>query len=158
MTLTLITALAVILIRIGLFHAGHPAEGTDFMFVHFMALVTIVFFTGKRSLEQDPSINIILLVRDGFKNAAVYALLMGIFLYIYYNTVEDGYFAMRVNEMVAVGVGEGQPEDVIRPRLEKFFTPFNYASMTFFLLLIAGGVNAFLIGLLHHKVLRKVMR
>ncbi len=158
MILTVLTALAVMAIRIGLFYAGRPAVGTDFMFVHFMALVTIVFFTGKLSLEQDHLTGIGDLLRDGFKNAAAYALLMGVFLYVYYHTIEAGYFTMRVNELVAVGVAEGQPEEKIRPQLERFFTPFNYASMTFFLLLIAGGVTAMLIGLLHHKVLRRITR
>jgi len=53
------------------------------------------------------------------------------------------------------GIADGQPEEIIRPRLEKFFTPFNYASMTFFALLLVGGFNALAVGLLHHKVLRK---
>ena len=45
----------------------------------------------------------------------------------------------------------------IRPRMEKFFTPFNYASMTFFALLVVGGVQALVLGLLHHKVLRRYL-
>lgn len=158
MTLTLITAIVVIAVRLAMFHFGRPAEGTDFMFVHFMAIVTIVFFTGKKALTDDPRTGIGELLRDGFKNAAVYALIMGIFLWFYYTNIESTYFQMRIDSLVKLGVAEGNPEEIIRPRLEKFFTPFNYASMTFFVLLIVGAVNAMLIGLLHHKVLRKVMQ
>jgi hypothetical protein len=60
--------------------------------------------------------------------------------------------------MVDRGVAQGQPEEVIRPRMEQFFTPFNYASMTFFALLAVGGFNALVVGLLHHKVLRRFRR
>ncbi len=158
MRLALITSVVVIAIRIGMFHSGRPAEGTDFMFVHFMAIVTIVFFTGKGSLTQDPETGIGELLRDGFKNAAVYALIIGAFLWFYYTRIESGYFGSRIDHLVQLGVAEGNPEEVIRPRMEKFFTPFNYASMTFFVLLIVGAVNAMLIGLLHHKVLRKITR
>ena len=60
--------------------------------------------------------------------------------------------------MVAKGVAEGQPENVIRPRMERFFTSFNYTTITFFTMLIAGAFNALLLGALHHKMLRRFTR
>ncbi|MBK9513706.1 MAG: hypothetical protein IPO05_08770 [Flavobacteriales bacterium] len=94
-------------------------------------------------------------MRDGFKSAALYALLSGSLLLAYYNLVEPEHFRLRVEEMVQRGMAEGQPEDIIRPRLEKFFTPFNYASITFFALLAIGGAQSLVIAILHHKVLRR---
>lgn len=155
MKLTLITAGAVIGLRLLLFKMGRPPEGMDFMLVHFLALVTLVFFIGQRRLAEDRSIPFPELMREGFRNAAVYALLFGVFLLIYYNVVEPHFFSHKVDDLVALGVADGQPEEVIRPRIEKFFTPFNYASMTFFALLAVGVFNAVTVGLLHHKVLRK---
>ena len=55
-----------------------------------------------------------------------------------------------------MAVAEGQPEEVVRQRLEAFFTPFNYASMTFFALLAAGAVNALLVSVLQHRFLRRL--
>ena len=95
------------------------------------------------------------LMREGFKSAALYALLYGAFICFYYLYVQSGYFAQRVELMVQSGLAEGQPEEIIRPRLTKFFTPFNYASITFFTLLLVGAFDALLVGLLHHKVLRR---
>lgn len=155
MKLSLFGVAAVIALRLGLFHAGYPPEGTDFMIVHFLAIVTIVFFSGQRVLNADPRTSFPDLMREGFKSAAVYAVIYGLFLLAYYHWVEPMHFTAKVNALVERGVADGQPEEVIRPRLEKFFTSFNYASMTFFALLLVGGFNALAVGLLHHKVLRK---
>jgi hypothetical protein len=155
MNLPLLGVLAVMALRLGLFYSGRPPEGTQFMLVHFLAIVTIVFFTGQRILGRDVRSSFPDLMREGFKSAAIYAVIYGLFLLAYYHWVEPMHFHQRVEDMVARGIADGQPEEVIRPRLEKFFTPFNYASMTFFALLLVGGFNALAVGLLHHKVLRK---
>lgn len=158
MKLSVIGVVAVIGLRLGLFFAGIPPVGTQFMLVHFLCIVTIVFFVGHGMLNRDLRTSFPHLMREGFKSAAVYALFYGIFILIYYKTVEPAYFADRVDAMVARGVEQGQPESVIRPRMEQFFTPFNYASMTFFALLAVGGFNALAVGLLHHKLLRRIKR
>ena len=155
MKLSLIGVFAVMALRVGLFYAGRPPEGTQFMLVHFLAIVTIVFFTGQMLLHRDAVTSFPDLMREGFKSAAIYAVIYGLFLLAYYHWVEPLHFHQRVEDMVDRGIADGQPEEIIRPRLEKFFTPFNYASMTFFALLLVGGFNALAVGLLHHKVLRK---
>jgi len=156
MVLALLTTLAVIALRMILFVMDRPPEGTDFMLVHFMAIVTVVFFTGQAHLSRDIRTPFPDLLRDGFKHAAVYAVLYSAFILVYYNTVEADHFRLRVDRMVAQGMAEGQPEAVIRPRLTQFFTPFNYGTITFFALLIVGAFNAFVLGLLHHKVMRRL--
>ncbi len=158
MLLAALTALAVIALRLILYYTGQPPEGTDFLIVHFLALVTIVFFTDHRLLTTNKAAGFPDLMREGFKSAAVYAILIAVFIWVYYASVESHYFEHRVNAMVAQGLAEGQPENVIRPRMERFFTPFNYTTITFFALLIAGAFNALLIGMLHHKVLRRFKR
>lgn len=156
MVLAAIIALAVIALRLVLFYTGRPPEGTEFMIVHFLAVATVVFFTNQRLLARDRYTPFPTLMRDGFKSAAVYALLCTFFIWVYFTYVEDTYFTQRVNEMVAKGIAEGQPENIIRPRMQQFFTPFNYSSITFFTLLITGAFNALLLGVLHHKLLRKM--
>jgi hypothetical protein len=155
MTLTLLTALAVFALRLALYYSGRPVEGTEFMLVHFLAVVTIVFFAGHRLLLGDRRSGFPDLLREGFRNAAVYALLMMLFLWLHYSQLEADLFTQKIDERVAMGVAEGQPEELIRERMERFFTPFNYATITFFALLITGAFQAFLIGLVHHKFLRR---
>lgn len=155
MKLALIGVAAVITLRMGLYYAGRPPEGTDFMLVHFLAIVTIVFFTGHALMNHGSHTSFPDLMREGFKSAAAYAVIYTLFLLLYYRWVEPAHFTTRVQTMVAQGIADGQPEAIIRPRLEKFFTPFNYASMTFFSLLLVGAFNALAVGALHHKVLRR---
>ena len=158
MYLTLLTALAVIALRLALFLSGRSVEGTDFMLVHFLAVVTVVFFAGQRLLQRDRRAGFPDLLREGMRSAGLYALLLMLYLWLHYGQLEAGLFAEKIDERVALAVSEGQPEALVRERLERFFTPFNYATITFFALLITGAFQSFLIGLVHHKVLRRFMQ
>lgn len=158
MLLAVLTALAVITLRLILYYSGSAPAGTDFLIVHFLALVTVVFFMDHRLLGADRRTPFPTLMREGFKSAAVYALLIAVFIWFYFTSVDEHHFTQRVNDMVAKAVASGQSEQAIRPKLEQFFTPFNYTTITFFALLISGAINALLIAILHHKVLRRFRR
>ncbi|WKZ67677.1 MAG: hypothetical protein QY325_07045 [Flavobacteriales bacterium] len=158
MVLALLTALAVIALRLILHTIGAPPQGTDFMLVHFLAIVTIVFFIDMRLLRRNRAAGFPDLMREGFKGAALYALLLMAYLWFHYTAIEDDAFSKRIEAMVLQAVEEGQPERIVRPRLTRFFTPFNYASISFFALLATGAFNALLIGAIHHKLLRRAMR
>lgn len=155
MFLALLTAFTVMALRIGLHLGGIRPEGMDFLLIHFLALVTVIFFSGERLLRHHRPNGFPDLMREGFRNAAAYALLLGLFTWFFYTLVDTDHFRSRVDEMVLRGMLEGQPEEVIRPRLERFFTPFNYATITLFSLLVVSGVLSFVIGLFQHKVLRR---
>jgi hypothetical protein len=158
MLLTFVAALAIMALRVVLFSLGRPAEGTDFMLVHFLAIVTVVYVADARLLRAEPRSGFPDLLREGFRQAALYAVLMLAFLWFYYTQVESSLFQERINERVALAVAEGQPEAVVRERMERFFTPFNYATITFFALLAVGAAQTFIIGLLHHKVMRRYVQ
>lgn len=158
MTLAILTALVVIAFRLILHTIGAPPQGTDFMLVHFLAIVTIVFFIDMRLLRRNRAAGFPDLMREGFKGAALYALLLMAYLWFHYTAIEDDAFSKRIEAMVLRAVEEGQPEQIVRPRLTRFFTPFNYASISFFALLATGAFNALLIGAIHHKLLRRAMR
>jgi len=158
MALAILTALVVIALRLILHALEAPPTGTDFMLVHFLAIATIVFFIGVGLLRKDRSVGFPALMREGFKGAAVYALLLLAFLWIYFTYIETDSFERRIEELVFRAVEEGAPEGEARRRFSGFFTPFNYASMSFFALLAIGLFNALLLGAIHHKILRRVMR
>ncbi len=79
---------------------------------------------------------------------------MGVFIWTYYNAIDVVEFPSKINERVAAVVAAGGNEAKARAELTNVFNPFSYASITFFTLLIVGAMNALIIGLLHHKVLR----
>jgi len=158
MLFTLFAAMAIMALRSVLFSMGRPAEGTEFMLVHFLAIVTVIYVADARMLRAEPRSGFPDLLREGLRQAALYSLLMLGFLWFYYTQIESGLFKARIAERVAMAVAEGQPEALVRERMERFFTPFNYATITFFALLAVGAAQTFVIGLLHHKVMRRYVR
>lgn len=156
MFLALAAFAAVSILRLALFFTGRAPEGTDFMIVHFLALVTVVFFTGQRMLADEPRTGFPGLVRSGFRNAAVYALLTGLFLWVFYATIDTTEFPRKIDERVAAVMEQGRSETEARAGLEAMFNPFNYASISFFALLAVGAFNALLIAMVHHKLLRRL--
>ena len=155
MKLTFFATLSIMALRLVLFSMGRPAEGTEFMLVHFLAIVTVIHVAVARLLRAEPHSGFPDLLREGFRQAALYAVLMLGFLWFHYTQVETGLFQERIDERVEMAVAEGQPEALVRERMERFFTPFNYATITFFALLAVGAVQTFIIGLLHHKLMRR---
>ena len=158
MLLPLLAALAVTTLRMVLHTVGSPVEGSAFMLIHSLALVTVVFFAGVQVLRSDRTASLPPLMRANFRSAAVYALATAVMLWAYYTWFDPQYFPHRIDQLVAMGVGEGQPETVIRPRMERFFTPFNYATITLAALLLCGAVLAGISAVFQHKVLRRVRR
>lgn len=158
MPLAILIAFMVIALRLILHAIEAPPTGTVFMLVHFLAIATIVFFTGVGLLRKDRSAGFPALVREGFKGAAVYSLLLLAFLWIYFTWIETDSFDRRIEELVFRAVEEGAQEGEARRRFSGFFTPFNYASMSFFALLAISLFNALLLGAMHHKLLRRIMR
>lgn len=158
MLLALLAAFAVISLRMVLHAIGHPVEGTAYMLVHFLAIVTVVFFAGFRVLQNDRQASIAVLLRTNFRSAAVYAVAMAFFLWLYFTFFEPDHFQQRVDHLVWRGVSEGQPEEIIRPRMEQFFTPFNYSTITLAALLISGAILTVVAAVFQHKVLRRVRR
>ncbi|HRH37878.1 MAG TPA: DUF4199 domain-containing protein [Flavobacteriales bacterium] len=158
MVFAALTALVVIAFRLVLFYSGNSPEGAEFLIVHFLAVITAVFITDQKLLRTNKDVTFPELMREGFKSAAVYAILVSIFIWVFYTWVDMHYFEQRVNAMVHQGVLAGKKEQDIRPNIMRFFTPFNYTTITFFTLLITGALNALVIAAIHHKVLRRFAR
>ncbi|MCC6542427.1 MAG: hypothetical protein IT225_09425, partial [Flavobacteriales bacterium] len=53
MRLAIIGGIGVVVLRMALFQAGRSPQGMEFMLVHVLAIVTIVFFTGQGILYKD---------------------------------------------------------------------------------------------------------
>jgi|688.fasta_scaffold111041_2 hypothetical protein len=149
-------SLAVMALRVGMFYTGRSLEGPQFMFVHLLALSVIAFFAGHAMLGADRSATFPSLVKASFSGCAVYALMMGAFIWVYYSGIDIIEFPSKINERVAAIVAKGGNEAKARAELTSVFNPFSYASITFFGLLFAALGNALLFSAVHHKVLRRL--
>jgi len=148
-------ALSVMALRVGLFYNGRSLEGPDFMFVHLLAMSVIAFFAGHALLGEDRNVAFPSLVRASFAACALYALMTGVFIWVYYTGIDVVEFPSKINERVAATVAAGGNEAKERAKLTSVFNPFSYASITFFGLLFAALGNAIFFSALHHKVLRR---
>jgi len=156
MRYTLLIAFAAITLR-WLLHADQAiVDGHTFSPIHLLALLLVVFFAQRGAMQADRNITFPMLVRTGFRNAAVYALLIAVFAYALYVWIDPLYFPIHINERVDLAVADGIAEADARKRFETMFSPFNYATLTLVAFMGAGIVYALLVGAFHHKVLRKL--
>ena len=156
MRYTLLIAFAAIMLR-WLLHADKAiTDGHTFSPIHLLALLLVVFFAQRSAMVSDRNITFPMLVRAGFRNAAVYALLIAVFAYALYVWIDPLHFPIHINERVDMAVADGIAEADARQRFETMFSPFNYATLTLVAFMGAGIVYSLLVGVLHHKVLRKL--
>lgn len=156
MRYTAIIAFAAITLR-WLLHADKViTDGHSFTPIHLLALLLAVFFAQHLLLRSNAATTFPMLVRTGFRNAAVYALSIAIFSYALYTWIDPLYFPIEVNERIDMAVADGVPEAEARTRMESMFTPLNYATFTLIIYMAAGILFALVMGAVHHKVLRRL--
>ncbi len=158
MTLALLTAFAVMAMRFAMHLLGNTPEGMDFMFVHFMALVTVIFFTGLQLMRAHRPVGFPELMRESFKNAAVYSLLIGLFIWLFYTYIDTTSIQTRLDDLVVGYMRSGKTEEEVRPSLEQLVTPFNLATISFFALLVVSAILSLVLSGMQHKVFRRFMR
>ncbi|MBK9273212.1 MAG: DUF4199 family protein [Flavobacteriales bacterium] len=149
-------ALASMALRVVLLGVGRAPDPPFYMPVHLLALVLIPFLAARSMLRDEPRSGVPQLFRAGFRAAALYTLLIAAFLLAYYTWMDVTSFPVHINALVDQAIAAGHDEADARSRFERFFTPFNYASLSFFLLLLLGAFNTLLTTLLVHKVLRRM--
>ena len=158
MRLTLIIAFAAVLIRWTLHGNGTITDGFTFAPIHLLFLLAVVFLAGWQAMKAEPTLEVPGLFRAGFRAGAIYALIAAVLAYLLYTVIDPLFFPIRINEMIDAAVAEGRTEAEARERVEAFFSPFKYATITLAAFMVIGAVDALVCALLHHKVLRKAGR
>jgi len=153
-----LVALASIVLRMALFNFGNAPEPPYFMPAHLLALVLIPFFVGRTVLLASPEAGVLVLFREGLRASALYVLLTGFFLYAFYTWMDVTSFPVHINALVDQAVQTGKDEEDARARFSEFFSPFNYASLSFFLMLLLAAFNTLLVTVVLHKVVRPLVR
>jgi hypothetical protein len=156
--LTVPIALVAVLIRWILHANGTITDGFTFAPIHLLFLLSAVFLAGWKALKSEPALEVPGLFRAGFRAAAVYALIAAVFAYVLYAMIDPLFFPIRINAMIDAAVAQGRSEAEAHEKVEAFFSPFKYATITLAAFMVIGAVDAMVCALLHHKVLRKVMR
>lgn len=158
MRFAFLLTLSAIALRLGLFYAGVRVEAFHFAPVHLFILVLVTFSSGFLLLREDPSRGMGELMRVGVRDAIIYALLIGLFIWLFYSAINVTEFPERNEKLIQGFIAQGHPEQQARDKVNAMYTPRGYALLTFFGLLLSGVLNALIFAALHHKVLRKFRR
>jgi hypothetical protein len=148
-------ALLAIALRLGLFYGGIDVAPFRFAPVHLLLLVVITFLTGFFLLRSDPSRGMADLIRNGMRDTAIYALMIAVFAWVFYTSIDVTAFPTYNERLVQGFIAQGHAEAEAREKVNAMYTPGGYASVTFFGLFIAGIVEALFFAAIHHKVLRR---
>ena len=152
---TLFFAFAAMATRTGLFLTGHHVQAFHFWPVHLLFLVLVTFFVGHFTLREDPETGLAELMRSGMREAAIYALLLGIFIWVFFTFINVNEFPDRIALLVKGLVDSGHTEAEARAKVSGFFTPGTYSFLTFMCLFVGGAINAVFFAFVHDKVLRR---
>lgn len=156
MAFTLILALGACFIRWTLHDNGTITVGTDFMPVHLLLLLLVIFMAGREAMKKDASVHVPGLFRHGFRAGVIYTVIVAAFAYVLYTWLDPTFFPIKVNALIDEAVKQGREPAEARERIGSFYTPFLYATMTLSAFLILSALNAIVCAIVHHKFLRKV--
>ncbi len=152
---TLVLAAIAIALRTALFYLGYEIPAFRFAPVHLLFIVLIAYACGHFTLKEDPETGLAELIRSGIREGAIYALLIGLFTWVFFTFINSHEIPDRVDLLVRGLMAEGHSEAEARAKVSGFFTANAYSLLTFMALLGAGAINAVFFGYVHHRVLRR---
>lgn len=155
MKTTLLLSALYIGVRCALFFQGYEVGGTDLVPVHLGVLVLIAFASGYFTLKQDPDTGFAELLRAGLREIAIYAVIISVFTYVFFTSINVHEFPDKIAEMIKSAKDSGMTEEQATQRANAFFTPAKYAFLTFMGLFALGAVNALFFAYVHSRWLRK---
>lgn len=156
--LTLLLALGAMVLRTALHYAGVQVAPFNFALVHLLFLVLATWFSCHFLLVRDPSRGFGELMRAGFQSGLAYSILLGLFTWFFYTTLEAGAFTAYNERLIQGLVQQGHPAEEARQKVTGLYNAGNYAYLSFFGLLMTGSLSAVASALVHHKVLRRFRR
>ena len=133
------------------YNIGGVDQGKYTIFLHLFLLMAAAYIAVTSTNKESDWVD---QIKAGMKAVSVYAILYCAFLYFHYKYIDTIYFEERISAIV-----EGIPEDGKNKGIKKlnsFFTPFNYATITLVSFMASGAVYSFLVTALDRKVLRRL--
>ena len=127
------------------------------IFINLLIVLVGSFFTVRSFKMKNPGSTMQAEIKNGMKATTFFALLVSLFVLIYYSYIDTHYFADMIQQRVNLAVQEkaNHPEidiDQVRTAGEMMFSPKTHASITLFGLTIVGAIYSFLISLLMRKI------
>jgi hypothetical protein len=158
MITVLLFILAAIGLRTGLHHAGYDIGPFEFWPVHLLFIVLLAYLAGYRELRADRDSGFSDMIRTGLRDGILYAIAIAVFAWYFYAFIDTAEFPERNALLVDGFISQGFREEEARRKVTGFYTPANYAGISFLALVVCAAVNVLAFSAIHHKLLRRFMR
>jgi hypothetical protein len=152
-----ISSVAIIL-KLIIFLTGNNFTALDDYYIHAVSLLMVFgIFAGMREFMQkcDQKISLKMLMKEGCKIAGLNAVIMSIFLLIYYSYIDTGYFTVKIRQTLSLmaekGISKEQMKEYYLNAKFLFFAPDKVASFALFGYLVTGCIYAVISGFLLRK-------
>ena len=127
------------------------------IFVNLMVILIGSFFTVRSFKQANRDSNLKDDVKHGMKTTTAFALMLSLFVLIYYNFIDTHYFPNMIEsrvELARQALAENPDIDLenVRRTGETMFSPSTHATITLFGLTVVGGVYTFIIALVMRKI------
>ena len=129
------------------------------MFVNLLVVLVGTFFTVRQYRIKNPQSGFNSEFKAGMRSAAIFAVLMSVFVLVYYSYIDTHYFEKMIDSRIELAKSSlpDNPDikiDEVRKTGELFFTPRVHATITLFGLTATGAIYSFLLVLLTRKIYR----
>ena len=158
-----IMTVCAVVIKLLFFLIGLPQQEMAMytMFANLLVILVGSFFTVRGYKMNYPGADFISEFKAGMRSTAIFALLMSIFVLIYYNYIDTHYFENLIADRIQFAEQElvNNPDidlEEVRKTGEILFTPRVHATITLFGLTATGAIYTLLLVALTRKFLRKV--
>ena len=151
--------LASVIVKIALFKIGIEIQkGITYVAFFNLLVISVGVFFGIRQfkiLHPQPT-GFKDEVKAGMRTCALYAIMMVVFIYVYYNNIDINAFPYLVQsrmDMAQSAIDQGHEVDLVNVRqfAEFIFSPKTHATITLFGFLVAGVIYSLLISFFMRK-------
>ena len=126
-------------------------------FVNLTVVLVGSFFAVRYFKAHNPGSGLKDQVKAGMKTTTFFALMISLFVLVYYNYIDTHYFPDMISARVELAQSEleNNPDiqvDKVRSTGEALFSPRTHATITLFGLTIIGAIYSFLISILMRRI------
>lgn len=127
------------------------------IFVNLFIILVGSFFAVRNYKISNPASTIQAEVKAAMKTTTLFALMMSLFVLVYYKFIDTHYFPQLIESRVelAKAAMKDNPEidlENVRKTGEMMFSPLTHATITLFGLTVSGALYCFFISLLMRKL------
>ena len=127
------------------------------IFVNLLIILVGSFFAVRMFKINNPASTLKLEVQAGMKTTTTFALMLSLFVLVYYSYIDTHYFPQMIDarvELARSAMPENPNIDLenVRKTGEMMFSPSTHATITLFGLTVTGAIYCFFIALLMRRL------